>query len=499
VRGELILPREDWARLNHLGANARNVVAGTMSKKVPNKDIARAITLVVYEIVGRPTGSAAAPAVSEDLAMLREAGFTVVHSEALAATEMTMDHLSARLLARRAGSPYEVDGIVVSHDAFHKKIVGKYPKYAFAFKSLLTHDEAEVIVSSVEWNVSKDGYLKPTVLFNPVSLAGVKIQRATGFNAAFIESNVIGPGARIVIIRSGDVIPKIQRVLTVAANGRPALPEGAGGAGPQWNDTHVDLRMAAATPAGNEAGAGADGTAADYARKQMEHFAVSLEMPSVAAGTIKKLYDNGVRSVAAMMRLTAADIVAMEGFQKTSAEKVAAAIADAKVRVTCADLMVASNVFGRGFGKRKIAMILGAFPDIPEVVPATAELAGVKGIGPKTAAEFTEGMARFRAFLRETGLECRRAASPAASAASAATAAPIARLAGAKVVFTGFRAKEWEAQITAVGGNVGTSVSSKTTLVVAADPEKITGKVAEAQKLNLPVMSREAFAAEYGL
>lgn len=495
VRGELILSRADWERLKHLGANARNVVAGTMNKKTPNPDIARAMTFVAYEIRagGGAASGAAGRRLSEDLAALARGGFTTVYWESLDASQMTMDDLSDRLVARRAGSPYEVDGVVVSHDAPHKVVAGKNPKHAFAFKSLLTHDEAEVIVSAVEWNVSKDGFLKPTVLFNPVVLNGVTIQRATGFNAGFIEAQKIGPGGRIVIIRSGDVIPKIQRVLTPAASGRGALPEGAGEpGGPQWNETHVDLKMAP------------DGIDPEYAKKQMEHFAVSLEMPSVAAGTIKKMYDNGVTSVAAMLRVTAEDLAKMEGFQRTLAEKVATAIAEAKARATCADLMVASNAFGRGFGTRKIALILGAFPDrrMPDDVPTVAELSAVKGIGPKTATEFVEGIGRFRAFLRETGLTTTCSAAPAAGPAAPAAAAPtgaLARLAGAKIVFTGFRAKDWEARIAAVGGQVSSSVSRATTLVVAADPDKVTGKVADAQKYAIRVMGKDAFAAEYGL
>jgi len=104
--------------------------------------------------------------------------------------------------------------IVVRDNQHHSIISGKNPKYSFAFKTILTHEEAEVIVSHVEWNISKDGFLKPTVYFNPIHIGGVKIQKATGFNASFIQSNTIGPGSHIVIIRSGDVIPYIVRTLS---------------------------------------------------------------------------------------------------------------------------------------------------------------------------------------------------------------------------------------------------------------------------------------------
>ena len=58
--------------------------------------------------------------------------------------------------------------------------------------------------------ISKDGFIKPTILLEPVAIGGVEIKRVTGNNAKFIVDNKIGPGAQVEIIRSGDVIPKIE-------------------------------------------------------------------------------------------------------------------------------------------------------------------------------------------------------------------------------------------------------------------------------------------------
>jgi DNA ligase (NAD+) len=74
---------------------------------------------------------------------------------------------------------------------------------------LFADQQATTEVLKVVWEVSKDGYLKPTVNFEPVNIGGSIIQYATGFNAAWIHENGIGPGAFIDIIRSGDVIPYI--------------------------------------------------------------------------------------------------------------------------------------------------------------------------------------------------------------------------------------------------------------------------------------------------
>ena len=510
VRGELILSRADWEKLSDLGANARNVVAGAMHTRTPNPKIAAALRFVAYDLL-EPHDLA----IGDALAVLRAARFLTVHASdpPLRAADMTMDRLSELLLARRAQSEYECDGIVIAHNAPHpRQKPGKNPAYAFAFKSLLTHEEAEVVVRSVIWNISKDGYIKPTVHFNPVVLAGAKLQKATGFNAAFIEKNAIGTGSRIVIIRSGDVIPKIQRVLSPAANGLPALPDGIGSAY-AWNDTHVDLRIApaaAAAPGAPGASTSAATAAAapvkdELAVKLLEHFATSLDIPYVAAGTVKKLYAAGVKTIARFIRLTAAEVAAMDGFQKVSAEKVATAIRDRLATATCNDLMVASNAFGRGFGQRKIALITGAFPDLPERAPSPAELKAVNGLGDKTAQEFLKNLPAFMSFLKETGLVCHKpaapgAAGPGASAAAAAAAPALAEaLAGKSVVFTGFRNKDWEAALAAAGAKLSTSVSGKTFVVVAADPDEESGKLKKAADLGVRIMSRDAFAAEYGL
>ena len=77
----------------------------------------------------------------------------------------------------------------------------------------MTDQIKETIVTNVEWNVSKDGYIKPTVVFKPIMIGGNKYERANGVNASNIVSNGIGKNARIQIIRSGDVIPNIFDVL----------------------------------------------------------------------------------------------------------------------------------------------------------------------------------------------------------------------------------------------------------------------------------------------
>jgi len=389
-----------------------------------------------------------------------------------------MENLSKILLERRKESLYEIDGIVVFHDKEHNQVSGKNPSYAFAFKSLLTHTEAEVIVKEVEWNASKDGYLKPILHFDPVVLAGVSIQKATGFNGQFIESNVLGPGSRIVIIRSGDVIPHVVRILTKSASGKPSLPN----VKYKWNDTHVDIVLE-----DKEA-------AEDVIVKRMTYFAVTLEMKGVGKGIIERLYKNGIDTIKKLVNVKVDELLEMEGFQKKSAEKVVNEIRESIKKADCLKFMDASNLFGRSIGEKKLKLIVEGFPNIIKgYIPSEDELLKIDGIASITANQFIDGLPEFFDFMKDIGIDCNK--TNVVSKPLAESSKP--SLKDLVVVFTGIRDKELEAEIESRGGKVASAVSGKTKVVVAKDPSEETGKVKAAKELGIPVLNIETFRNEY--
>ena len=469
VRGELIIPKHKWDP--KFGANARNSVAGIMHSKHPNKDLANIIEFVAYEML-HPRDT-----ISNGLNILEENKFKVVYHTNEKSSELTMDSLSKILLKRREESPYEIDGIVVFHDGEHNQVSGKNPSYAFAFKSLLTHTEAEVIVKEVEWNASKDGYLKPLLHFDPVVLAGATIQKATGFNGQFIESNVIGPGSRIVIIRSGDVIPHVVRILTKSASGKPSLPTSKW----KWNDTHVDIVLEDKE------------SAEDVIVKRMTYFAVTMEMKGVGKGIIERLYKNGIDTIKKLVNVTESELIKMEGFQKKSAEKVVNEIRDSIKKADCLKFMDASNLFGRSIGEKKLKLIVTAFPNIIKgYVPTESELLKIDGIASVTANQFIDGLPDFFDFMKDIGIDCNK--TNVVVIESRNTKPTLKELV---VVFTGIRDKELEKEIEERGGKVASAVSGKTKVVVAKDPSEETGKVKAAKELGIPVVDIETFKKEF--
>ena len=465
VRGELIISKENWLK-NKKGANARNAVAGVMHSKKPDKDLASVVDFVAYEQI-EPRVK-----VSTALDSLKRLKFSVVYSQEISSKDLTMENLSTILIKRRKDSNYEVDGIVIYHNAEYSIVRGKNPDYAFAFKSILTHEEAEVIIKEVEWNASKDGYLKPILKFDPVILAGASIQKATGFNAQFIEKNLIGPGSHLIIIRSGDVIPHVHKILSKSSSNKPSMPE----VEYEWNDTHVDILL---KDKSNDA---------NVMVKRMIYFAKTLEMKGVGSGIVERLHSNGINTFKKFINVKVEELLKIEGFQKKSAEKVVSEIHKSVNEANCLKFMVASNLFGRSIAEKKLKLIIDKFPKIIEgYKPTEAELSKVEGVGLVSAKQFLEGLPNFFEFMKEIGRDCEPIV------VEKKVLSTKNSLEGLVVVFTGIRVKELEEEIEARNGKVLSTVSSKTKIVVAKDPNEETGKVKTAKELKIPVLSVDEF------
>lgn len=469
ARGELIISKADWETIKDAGANARNVVAGVMHSKKPAARIVNVVQFVAYEIMDQ----ALAP--SDGLKALAKAGYTVVHSEPHDADALTTENLSKILMRRRKETAYEIDGIVVYHDTLYARVSGKNPKNAFAFKTIATHDEVEVTVTRIEWNVSKDGYLKPIVHFPQIALNGVNIKQASGFNAAYIRDNKLGPGARIAIIRSGDVIPHIAHVIEQAeAPSMPSIPF-------KWNETNVDAMVT-------------DDNNGDIQLKRMEHFAKKLNIEHLAIGTLRKLRDAGYTTVKDLFELDVDTVAEIPGFQKKSAERLIASLQASRASWTLVGLMTASNIFGRNLGSTKLAAIAAAIPSIATgTIPKIEQVSAVSGIGPVGAKAFVEALPEFNEFAAEIGFVPPIMAAPASS--STGPAPPRGKYAGKIVAFSGFRDKDLEARVTALGGRVGSSVSSKTDYLVVKELNEDSSKIREANEKGIPIILRDEFTA----
>lgn len=458
VRGELILSRKSWDIIKDKGANARNVIAGTLNAKRPDPEIATHIRFVAYELIE--------PKMSfyEGLTFMEKLGFETVYSRFIEPDDITTEKLSEILIDRRKNSLYDIDGIVIRDNEVHKTIKEKNPKYVFAFKTMITHEAAEVIVLNVEWNVSKDGLIKPIVQFEPVTINNVKIKQASGFNGAFIEKNGIGIGSKITIIRSGDVIPHITSVLTKSVAMMPDIPY-------EWTDTHVDIMVKK------------DASNDQMKLRQMVHFSKTLDIAHLGEGTLKKLFAFGIDTIPKLLSLQKSDLLLVDGIKEKSAENIMVALKKAIENTNCLQLMVASNLFGRGFGEKKLNTIISAHPEILDEV-IISSLKEIEGIGAVTAKQFIENLPKFYIFLKEINYTCKKNKTPEQKGY---------KLKDMTIVFTGFRNKEWEQVIVDNGGKMGASISKNTSIVVAVDKTEDSAKLKKARELNVTIYDKDEF------
>jgi DNA ligase (NAD+) len=211
VRGELIIEKdifnEKYSQTykNSLSLIVGNVNSKTLREAFFNKDI----RFVAYELMD---SNKITP--EKHLEYLKKLNFEVVKYSLLKYEDLTDENLSKILQTRKDDSenPYDIDGVIVHSNMPYENPKEGNPKYAFAYKMLL--DTAEAVVEDVEWNSSKWGVLKPRIKITPTQLSRITINYTTGFNAAFIRDNKINIGSRVLITRSGEIIPYLVVVLS---------------------------------------------------------------------------------------------------------------------------------------------------------------------------------------------------------------------------------------------------------------------------------------------
>jgi len=486
VRGELLLSKENWEKVKEEGANARNLVAGVINSKTINEKVLTLIDFVAYDYLSDRIS------INDGMKYIKSLGFKVaLHT--LINHKMNTDELLEQLKLFRVNSDYEIDGIVITHNKAHLIEKGQNPEYSFAFKSNSLLDYAEVIVKDIEWNISKDRYLKPVVLFNPVVLEGVSIKRATGFNADFIVKNKIGKGSIIKIQRSGGVIPDIVEVLKPSDDNEPLMPT----VPYIWNKTKIDILIE-----GDEKNREQD-------IKTFTFFMKSLKIKGVSEGIITKLYDNSYDTIYKIINITKEDVLKIDGFKEKSAVNLIEALNEIKSK-SCKDIMNASNLLGRGIGEKKIEIIFETYPficiDKKRALSLTiADLKKINGMGDVISKQFIENLNKFFEFYEELGFtevspKKKSKESPKEGSKEEKKKSKESpkieinkKIENFHFVFTGFRNSSYEDYIKKNKGYVDKTIVKATNYLIIKDKTKITVKVKAAEEKGIKIITEEEF------
>jgi NAD-dependent DNA ligase len=471
VRGEFIIPRRVFEeKYKSTFANPRNLVSGIInSKSIDYK--AHDLHFVVYEIIHPQMNPSA------QMALLKELGYEVVQNQQIPSDALTNEGLSETLIDWRTNYEYEIDGVIVSDDNIHARKEGN-PDHAFAFKMVLSDQIAEGKVVDVIWNPSKSGYLKPRVRIEPIKLGGVTIEYATGFNGSFIESNKIGIGAIIQIIRSGDVIPHIKSVTTPAEKAKmPSVPY-------HWTDTHIDIVL--------------DDVNEDITvrEKNITAFFTGIEVDGLSIGNVKRIMAAGFDTIPKILKMTKQDFARVEGFKSKMVDKIYNGIQEKTKAATLLTIMAASNMFGRGIGERKIKPILEAYPDIltrTEIPTRKIDmLKSIKGIGKENANSFVENIPKFMTFIEECGLEYKLTKPAVVDVFETSRIQPIDTshpLYQKHIVMTKVRDQEIIDKLKNVGGVLDNTMSKTTFVLITKSKDDVSNKTKYANEHGIPIMT----------
>ena len=175
-RGELIISKKVFdTKWSKTLKNARNGVAGLVNSKTVNPSLAADTRFVCYEVVD-PRKK-----ILDQYKIMTDLEFNTVHNKTV--KNINFDFLSKYLVKRKKESRYVIDGIIVTNNELYQHNTSGNPDYAFAFKDVLEDQKAITTVKDIEWKVSKDGYIVPTVIIDSVDIGGVTISRVTGDNA----------------------------------------------------------------------------------------------------------------------------------------------------------------------------------------------------------------------------------------------------------------------------------------------------------------------------
>ncbi len=470
VRGEIVMPvakfNSIWAE--HF-ANPRNMVSGITNRNDLHEALAHC-KVYMYELVSPRMRPSAA------LARMKTAGFRVVPHKVYADLDATQ--LAKILDTRRAAAHYEMDGLVVAQDIKTSASTGN-PEHTIAFKSDARDESAIATVVAVEWRPTRTGALFPRVIIEPVKLKGVTVTYCSGKSAARIRDLGIGPGAKISIARSGDVIPDIRAVVKKV---RPQMPNRRELGDWTWNGDNLQL----VDHDSNQT------TADSVAVQRMAFFLTTLGVERLKGATLQKFADAGIRDVTTLLKMSEKRFLSVPGTSEKVLSQVWKQLQTAIKDCELHTLMYASGEFGKNFGSRRLAAILKALPDVLDWDKGQSALVeavdDVEGFDLKTAQQFAKLLPKFRQWLRGvpsvTYVLPRR------------TRRLGGKLINQRIVMTGFRDQTLQKEIESQGGEIIDSIK-KATVLLAKDPSGSSSKLATARQLRIPIMTAEAFRRKF--
>lgn len=482
-RGELIIRKKLFNDFNkkydNKLKNARNAVAGLVNSKNYSVELAKITEFIIYTIIEPELNYI------DQTKLMKK--MKLPHAHYSIHTYLTIEILSLVLKKRREESIYAIDGIVVADSSKKYKVTTENPPHVFAFKQIFSDQVAETVVIKVEWNLSQYGYFKPRIKVQTIHLDDIDINYATAHNAKFINDNKIGPGAKVVIIRSGDVIPYIQSVISPATNGQAQMPE----IPYKWNKSMVNIYAINID----------EGAKRTIKTKQLAKFFSTMQIMYMGEATVSKFVDLGYDNIITILKTNKHKFYDIEGLGKKSIDKIYDNIYEGIQNASLDMLMAGSGIFGEGVGIKKLKMVINEYPNImtenwneDEIYNKIILLDGFSDV---TTKKISKNFIAFKKFFNELSQVIDLSHMLYKNKKNKNTLNKLNTLnkfiEGKTFVMTGFRDKEMQTFIENNGGKVTGSVSNKTDVLIYADTDNTSSKYNKAKQLGKVTMTKTEF------
>lgn len=510
VRGEVYMPKHSFIRLNEDAdaagkqpfANPRNAAAGSLRQKDPKITAHRDLETFIYAVADESPLDVHSQ--WEFLNWLRSCGFNVNPHARRCLSAQEVHDFCAQALEQRGDLNYDIDGVVVKVDSFASQealgFTSRAPRWAIAFK--FPPEEKQTVLREIRIQVGRTGVLTPVAEFDPVTVAGSTIARATLHNLDEIRRKNVREGDTIIVHKAGDVIPEVvgpvlslrpadavefQMPATCPSCGSPVIQEEGEVA---FRCVSIDCPAQAVERLihwGSRKAMDIDGLGDELINRMVEEGVLSdvadfydkLTEETLASMPTGRVYDTDT-----------ADHLSGDSIPvgHTIAKKVMAQVEESKTRG------LGRVLFGIGMrhvGANVAELLAQEFGSIQALATAPVEkIAEIPGIGPKIA----ESVHEFFSISENVAvIERLRQAGVMLEEEKPENELP-QTLAGLTFVLTGtlehFTRDEAGAQLKAMGAKVSGSVSKKTSFVVAG--EAAGSKLTKAESLGVPVLDEAA-------
>lgn len=487
VRGEVYMPKKSFDRVvdrqlingEKPFKNPRNAAAGSLRQKDSMVTATRGLDIFVFNI--QQIEGVSLNSHKDSLDYLKRLGFnTVPFYDRVGSIDEAFEKVEA-IGEKRGELEFDIDGAVIKVDDFEQReLLGstsKFPKWAVAFK--YPPEEKQTRLVDIEITVGRTGVLTPTAVLEPVHLAGTTVSRATLHNQDFINEKGVNIGDIVTVRKAGDIIPEVLCVNEKHSTGSYVYPTVCPSCGERvvCEDDEAAIRcINPECPA--------------QLLRNLIHFCSrdAMDIEGLGPSIIETFADEGmITKVTDIYRLDREKIASLDGFKQTSANNIVTSVEKSKQN----DLGKLIFAFGiRHIGAKAAKLLSDNFKSIDAIIDASVEdISQIEGFGDvmsESVADFfsSESVIEMIEELKSLGLNMQ-----------SKTVVKDNRFEGMTFVLTGtlpnYKRSDAAKIIESYGGKTSSSVSAKTTYVLAG--EAGGSKLDKANKLGIPIIDENKF------